>query len=152
MSDRLIILIAEDDPNDILLTKRAIAKSSITATVQHVRDGLEAINYLAGNGIYADRMAFPFPSCLMVDLKMPRKNGFDVLKWLRDHPKCCVIPTIVLSSSKQESDVKLAYQMGANTYFGKPSSAEDFCELIKTIFAYWKLAEKPAVPPGGKCE
>src|SRR5258705_10330985 len=121
MNRNLTILIAQDDENDLTLLQLALKRVGINNPVHISRDGVEAIDYLAGNGLYADRAAFPFPSVLMTDIKMPRVGGFEVLKWLRDHPTCSVIPVLVLSSSRELRDVKLAYQLGAKSYMVKPS-------------------------------
>ncbi|MDB6026191.1 MAG: response regulator receiver protein [Verrucomicrobiales bacterium] len=143
----LTILIAEDDENDIHLLERALRKNGITNPVQVCRDGEEAINYLRGIDSYADRTKYPFPSVIFLDLKMPRKSGLDVLSWLKAHSECSVIPAIMLTSSREESDIAAAYKLGANSYIVKPLNFEKFQEMIKTAYDYWGWCEKPNVPP-----
>src|SRR5690242_12446579 len=129
-----VILIAEDDHNDAFLLERTIRKIGATAPIQIVENGEEAIHYLAGEGKYADRAAYPFPAVLITDIKMPRRNGFELLDWIRDHPECATIPTIVWSSSNLESDVIKAYQLGANCYLRKPTNLNDWQERLTLLF------------------
>jgi CheY-like chemotaxis protein len=149
MNRNLTILIIEDDPNDVVLLKRALSRENINNPVQVVHDGKEALHYLQGEGKYHDRTEFPFPSVIFTDLKMPRMSGFDVLDWLKKHPECSVIPLIILSASKMEADVRKAYQMGANAYLVKPGSIGELQEMVKTAYNFWALCEKP--PMSGKC-
>ena len=146
MDGKLTILIVEDDPNDALILKKALAREGIKHTIQVVPGGQEAINYLQGQGQYSDRSQFPFPSVIFTDLKMPRISGFDVLHWLRTHPECSVIPVIILSASKLDEDIKRAYQMGANAYLVKPTQIRDLQQMVKTAFDFWALCEKPQAP------
>ncbi|MEO7299727.1 MAG: response regulator [Verrucomicrobiota bacterium] len=139
------ILIAEDDSNDVHLFNRTLKKIGINSPVQIVEDGEEAMCYLRGEGRYADRGIYPFPSMVITDIKMPRKNGFDVLMWLKRHPECSIIPIIVWTSSNQECDILKAYQLGANCYLQKPHSATDWCDTIALIFKFWEICEKPSV-------
>jgi len=143
MNENYTILIIEDDPNDVLFLKRALKKNGINNPVCTLPDGEEAISFLSGSGKYSDRVAHPFPRVIILDLKMPRKTGLEVLEWLRDHPKYRVIPTIVLTSSKLNEDVVRAYGLGANSYMVKPSSFEDLQKLMKTAHEYWSLCLKP---------
>src|SRR5690348_1159485 len=99
------ILVMEDDENDALLLQRALNRLNITNAVHIVADGEEGIAYLTGAGKYSDRRKYPFPGFIITDLKMPKKGGFEVLKWLHDHEDLRLIPTLVLTSSKEESDV-----------------------------------------------
>jgi CheY-like chemotaxis protein len=94
-----------------------------------------------------NRTAFPFPEVIVLDLKMPRMPGLDLLAWLRDHPEFQVIPTIVMSSSKHDSDVRQAYHLGANTYFVKPSSFDMLARVIQTLHEYWALSTRPQPNP-----
>jgi CheY-like chemotaxis protein len=145
----LLILIIEDDPNDVIILKHALTRAGINNPVKVVQDGKEAIDYMRGEGKYRDRFQYPFPKVIFSDLKMPRMGGFDVLHWLRTHPECSVIPVIILSASKQDEDIKRAYQMGANAYLVKPSQIEDLQEMVKTAFKFWAWCEIPHVT--GNC-
>ncbi len=149
MISNFTILIAEDNDDDVNLLKLALTRAGINDPVHVVPNGQEAIDYLCGNGRYDDRAQFPFPKIILTDLKMPRMGGFDVLEWLKSHPECGVIPVIILSASKQDSDIKKAYQMGANAYLCKPARIEDLQEMVKTAFQFWAWCEMPHVP--GKC-
>jgi CheY-like chemotaxis protein len=142
----LLILIAEDDPNDTLLIRRAFQKNGIENPVHICTDGQDAINYLRGEGQYADREKFPFPRAVITDLKMPRCSGFELLQWLDEHGECSVIPTIVLSASAEDRDVKKCFELGANAYFQKPSNFSDLCELVKLNHTYWTSSVLPTLP------
>jgi CheY-like chemotaxis protein len=145
-NQRLLVLVVEDDPNDVFLLKRAFAKNGIEMPVHVCQDGEDAMAYLRGQGKYSDRDAFPFPRVLITDLKMPKCSGFDLLRWLHDHPDCNLIPKIVLSSSVEEKDVKLAYQLGANCYFRKPSVFEELCKTVALASDFWNQATLPPLP------
>jgi len=142
----LTILIAEDNENEAILVKHALGMAKITNPIQMVQDGQEAIDYLSGNGQFANRRRFPFPSVLMLDLKMPRRSGFEVLAWLREHPQYSVIPSIVLSNSSQPEDIRLAYERGANSYIVKPQDLNDLVRIFRDTYEYWKWCEKPPMP------
>lgn len=148
MVEKLPILLVEDNDDDISLLKRAFLKAGIDAPVHSCSDGAEAIEYLHGEGNYSDRNKFPFPRVLITDLKMPRCSGFDLLQWLDQHPDCSVIPTIVLTSSREEKDVKKAFELGANCYFQKPSTFTELCELVRLSHEFWSRSILPAIPNG----
>jgi CheY-like chemotaxis protein len=137
------ILLVEDEENDALLVKMAFQKNNIPNPVQWVRDGLEAIAYLNGQGEFADRNRYPFPEVLILDLKMPRMNGLELLAWIRDHPEFRVIPTIIMSASRLDADVEKAYALGANTYMIKPSAFDDLAKMVKLAHEYWSVSIKP---------
>jgi len=143
MDSEITILIAEDDPNDVMLLELAIRKNEITSPVRVVRDGEEAIEYLDGKGEYADRRKFPLPTVIITDVKMPRRSGLEVLEWVRQHPHYGIIPVLMLSGSRIEHDVVNAYKLGANTYFTKPSTLEELTDLIRLAHAYWSRSEHP---------
>jgi CheY-like chemotaxis protein len=142
----LTILVAEDEPNDVLLLRKALMRAGIENPIQIVGDGSEAIKYLQGEGEYADRVHHPFPSIIFTDLKMPRLGGFEILKWLRDHPHCNVIPVIVLSASAEDKDIKEAYDLGANAYLVKPARLGELQQMMQISFKFWNQCAKPAVP------
>ena len=137
------ILLVEDEENDALLVKMAFQKNHIANPVQRVRDGVEAIQYLNGEGLYANRGCYPFPEVLILDLKMPRMSGLELLAWVREHPEYRVIPTIIMTSSRQDPDIEKAYNLGANTYMIKPSSFEELARMVKLAHDYWSVSVKP---------
>jgi len=147
----VVILVAEDSEDDRFMYGRALEKIGFK-NVRFVPDGEEAIMYLRGEGQYSDRTAYPFPHWMIVDLKMPRKNGFEIVEWVRTHAECAVIPTIVMTSSMIPSDVKRAYELGVNTFFSKPHSQAELTSLFQQMLSYWCRAEVPAPPPTRKCE
>ena len=131
------ILHVEDDTNDVLLLEHACRKVGVNCNIQRVADGDEAIAYLEGTDRFADRKQFPLPQVILLDLKMPRLSGFDVLTWRRANEKFRSVPVIVLSSSNHDVDLKRAYELGVNSYVMKPVSFDSLCEIIKTIHDYW---------------
>lgn len=143
---RLVILVAEDDENDVFLLLRAFKKVGIDMPCYVCKDGAEAVAYLKGEGKFADRIVHPFPRVLITDLKMPGCSGFDLLRWLNDHPECNLIPKIVLTASAMPSDVKLAYQLGTNCYLKKPGDFDGLVQLIKITLTFWSAAELPELP------
>lgn len=145
-AEPLLVLIAEDDPNDVLLLRRAFQKNGMDLPVHVCNDGQEAMDYLRGEGPYADRLKYPFPRAIITDLKMPRCSGFELLEWLDEHAECSVIPTIVLSASAEDRDVKRCFELGANCYFQKPSNFADLCELVKLNHIFWTKSVLPALP------
>lgn len=147
----LRVLMVDDSENDRFFVQHALDASGVGTSFYGVRDGQEAIEYLKAKGEFADRSKFPFPNILLLDIKMPGVNGFDVLTWLRDHPECKVIPTIMFSSSAMESDVHHAYVLGANAFLVKPTSAAELTRLIQLTYKFWSECQTPAAPPQERC-
>src|SRR5690242_6908739 len=117
MSHSAPILLAEDNEHDVFFMERAFAQAKVTAPLVAVPDGQQAIWYLEGRGMYADREKYPEPRLMLLDLKMPRLDGFDVLVWIQQHPELCEsVPVLVLSTSGQESDKEKAFRLGAHDY------------------------------------
>ena len=145
MNAKEIILLAEDEENDVLLIRRAFQKVGFSGKLSIVRDGEEALSYLNGEGKFSDREQFPFPTIVITDLKMPRRNGFEILQWLRDKPECVGLPILVLTSSPAEEDIKKAYRLGANSYFVKPPDFEQLQKLVSDVCNYWNLCRRPKV-------
>jgi CheY-like chemotaxis protein len=141
------ILIAEDDENDVIILERALRQAGFMNPFYVCRDGTEVVAYLRREGEFADQQRFPSPRLLITDLKMPRMSGMEVLKWLHDHPECNVIPRIVLTASRQISDIQEAYKWGVNSYLAKPGSYKRLTEMLKLLFEYWEMCEMPQVPP-----
>lgn len=132
-NDPPILLLAEDSETDTLLMKSACRKAGFTNPLQTVKDGVEAMNYLAGEAPYTDRYQFPLPTVLLLDLNMPRKNGFEVLAWVRQHPALKRLPIFVLSSSERVVDVEQAFNLGANAYLMKPGTLHELIDLAKCL-------------------
>lgn len=137
------ILLVEDDENDATLVRLAFQKNNIANPVQWVKDGLEAVAYLNGEDAFADRKVYPFPEVLIVDLKMPRMSGLELLTWIRDHPDYRVIPTIIMTASRLDADIEEAYTLGANTYMVKPPSLDELAKMVKLAHDYWSVSVKP---------
>jgi len=131
------ILVAEDDTADAFFLKRAFAKVGVPTSLQFVRDGQEAIEYLQGEDDFANRLAHPLPDLLLLDLKMPRMDGFQVLDWVRQQPSFKRVPAIIFSSSPQDHDINRAYDLGANSYLVKPHSSEELVVLVEKLKLYW---------------
>jgi CheY-like chemotaxis protein len=131
------ILLVEDDPNDVLLMRRAFRKANLTNPLQVARDGQEAIDYLNHQGNFADATRYPPPTLMLLDLKMPRKNGFETLEWLRQQPGLKRIVVVVLSSSSETADVKRAYDLGANSYLVKPGDFQTLVDRVNLMASYW---------------
>ncbi|MEY2430113.1 MAG: hypothetical protein QOJ40_2998 [Verrucomicrobiota bacterium] len=147
MLDNHFILLAEDDPNDVLLIQRAFQKAGLRDALKVTRDGGQAIDYLGGHGIYADRERFPRPFLLLLDLKMPGTDGFEVLQWVRKQPDLKRLLVVVLTSSNLQSDVDRAYELGANSYLVKPVSFEEMVAMIQRFEIYWtEINRTPSSP------
>jgi len=143
------ILLIEDDPDDIEITRRAFKKGNLLNPLYVVRDGEEAMEYLNKEGRYIDKTSAPRPGLILLDLNMPRMDGREVLKRIKKDDCLRRIPTVVLTTSKQEEDVIRSYDCGANTYISKPLCFNDFIDALQIIGKYWlALAEIPA--NGGK--
>lgn len=125
------ILYAEDDPNDVVIFQMAFRRATLPHELHIVEDGQMAIDWLGGKGKYADREEFPIPDILILDLKMPRKTGFEVLEWVRKKEELEMLPVIVLSSSDDPGDVKRAYKLGATTYFVKSASYQEVIQYLR---------------------
>jgi CheY-like chemotaxis protein len=145
------ILVVEDNPTDVMLIRRAFAKAKIGNPLQVVGHGDAAVDYLAGSGAYVDRAQFPLPALILLDLKLPRRSGLEVLQWLRDQDLLRRIPAVVLTSSSQSRDVNRAYDLGANSYLVKPVEFDDLKEMLAKVNVYWiDLNVKPTVSPAGQ--
>jgi CheY-like chemotaxis protein len=151
MLDNQFILLVEDDPNDVLLIQRAFQKAGLRNTLKVVRDGEHAIEYLSGQGPHANRERFPLPFLLLLDLKMPGTDGFEVLRWVRGQPELKRLLVVVLTSSNLQADVDKAYEMGANSYLVKPVEFDEMVHLIQRFEAYWtEINRTPTAPLGSR--
>jgi CheY-like chemotaxis protein len=137
LANTIPILVADDDAQDTMLVKMAVERASLNLKLESVGDGEEAINYLLGKSHFADRQAHPFPKMLLLDLKMPRLSGFDVLDFVRREPALRQLPVVIFSSSDDPKDIRRAYEGGANSYLCKPHSNDDLSALLKALEDYW---------------
>jgi len=144
------ILVVDDDRNDLILIENAFRAIGVKDPIHMVNGGREAIDYMTGEGIYADRNLYAYPTFITTDLKMPAVDGFAVLEHLKDHPQWAVIPTVVLTSSRDLDDIKKAYMLGASSYHVKPGSLEDLRRLLKVLHDYWMTCEVPQVDITGR--
>lgn len=142
-----VVLLVEDDPDHVLLIQRAFSKANLVNPLRIVRDGEDAVAYLSGRGEYADRSKNPLPSLILLDLKLPRKSGLEVLSWLRGEPNLKLTPVVVLSSSAEAADVERAYALGVNSYLLKPVNFGDLLEMVKSIGMYWMILNRTAGDP-----
>jgi CheY-like chemotaxis protein len=143
MSERGTILLADDSENDLLLMRRAFAKADFNRPLQEVRDGEQVIAYLRGAEPYADRMRFPLPAFMLLDLNMPLKSGFDVLRWLRAQERLRRLPVIVLSASIRIGDVNSAFDLGANAVLVKPSGFAELVTMVRCLHEWMQLNQLP---------
>ena len=145
MSEQTILLV-EDDKNDVFFFQRAMEMAGLTCPLHIARDGREAIDYLSGAGKFADRVQFPLPSLILLDLNLPRQHGLEVLRWIRGHAPDRAVPVIVLTSSTSDRDMREAYRLGVNSYLNKPSGADDLLVLVRALDMYW-IRHNRFIPP-----
>lgn len=131
------LLIVEDEEDDIFFLKRALNKVGVNNPVQVVQDGGRALEYLKGEGHFADRQCYPLPALIFLDLKLPRFHGFEVLKWIRAETSLPPIPVIVLTSSSVKDDIDRAYRLGANSYVVKPSTPDNLIQVAAAFRDWW---------------
>jgi CheY-like chemotaxis protein len=131
------ILQVEDDENDIFLLRRVFERAGIESPLRVVTDGEMAIDYLAGAGVYADRQQYPLPCLVMLDLKLPKKSGLEVLAWIRQHPVFKKLVVLMFSSSIQPEDIDRAYELGANSYVQKPVEMQRTLEVAQLLKGWW---------------
>jgi CheY-like chemotaxis protein len=143
----LNILLIEDSHDDALLLERALNREGISSTLRRVENGAQAISYLEGEAVYANRSTMPFPNVIFTDLSMPVMDGFAVLAWLKSHPKCSLLPVMVLSSSNIDVDIVRAYRLGANAYIVKPSSFGELQTAVRAAHDFWKRCAKASIMP-----
>jgi CheY-like chemotaxis protein len=138
-----IILLVEDNPDDEALTLRALKSAKIANEVVVTRDGVEALDFLFGTGTYADRDTRVMPQVVLLDLKLPKMDGLDVLRRLRDDDRTRPLPVVVLTSSDEERDIIESYGMGANSYIRKPVAFDQFTEAVRQLGLYWLVLNQP---------
>jgi len=137
-----LILLVEDRDDDVVILRRSFQQAGIANPMQVVKDGEEAVAYLSGTGKYAQRREFPLPQLVLLDLKLPRLDGFEVLRWIRTQPALSGLRVVVLSSSENIRDVNLAYALGANSFLVKPTDLKEYVELSSFLNDYWFVLSK----------
>jgi two-component system response regulator len=137
------ILLVEDNLNDVELALHALKKHNIANRVQIIRDGAEALDYVFCTGDYADRSIKDGPKVILLDLKLPKVNGLEVLERIKSDPRTKCIPVVVLTSSREERDIVQSYQLGVNSYITKPVDFDQFAEAVRQLGLYWLLLNEP---------
>ncbi len=143
MNDASTLLLVEDNEADVFLFKRALQSAGLQFNVHVARDGREAIDYLERSCNTPDCSDYIFPKFIITDNRMANMSGRDFLRWLREHPRCRVIPTVVVGGSGPPEEVSEAYELGAHSYFVKPIDHGELLKMVETIFLYWALASVP---------
>jgi two-component system response regulator len=141
------ILLVDDSPRDTELALDALAKHNLANEVIALRDGAEALDYLYRRGQFSDRTPGN-PAVVMLDLKMPKVDGIEVLRQIKGDPQLKVIPVVVLTSSREEQDLVVSYKLGVNAYIVKPVQFQEFVDAVKILGAFWAVLNEP--PPGGE--
>ena len=141
--DDVEILFAEDNIDDANLTLRALKKSGLTNSIFHVNDGAEAIDFIEKKGLYTSRKSQKPLKLILLDLKMPKVSGIEVLERIKSNPLYKSIPVVILTSSKEDPDIKRCYELGANSYIVKPVECDNFFNAIKELSFYWMISNQP---------
>jgi two-component system, response regulator len=142
-----VILLVEDNPDDEELTLRALKKSNISNPVAVARDGVEALDYVFARGAYAGRDTREQPQVVLLDLKLPKLDGLEVLRALRSEPRTKRLPVVILTSSAEEQDILAGYDLGANSYIRKPVDFTQFVEAVRQLGLYWLVLNEPVPAP-----
>lgn len=140
------ILLVDDNPDDLMLTLRALRKNKISNEVAIANDGIEALDYLFGTGKYKGRDIKKMPSVVLLDLKMPKMDGLEVLRKIRQDERTRFLPVVILTCSKEEEDLINSYKLGANSFISKPVDWNKFSKAIRTLGMYWVVMNEPAMP------
>jgi CheY-like chemotaxis protein len=133
------LLVVEDNEDDILFLERAFEEASLRNPLQILRDGDSAVEYLSGIGEYADRDRYPLPPLVLLDIRLPRRSGLEVLSWIKQQSGLRRLPVVILTTSRENSDINRAYDLGANSYLLKPVEPDDLREMVKTLNFYWLI-------------
>jgi CheY-like chemotaxis protein len=144
VSPRVPILMVEDSADDVALVRRAFKKGGIEVPLAVAGDGDQAVAWLAGEGEYADRDRFPLPRLVLLDLKLPRRSGLEVLEWIREQEALAGLVVVILSHSREPTDLRRAYALGTNSFLVKPAEFDQLVDLVKALDLYWvRLNETP---------
>ncbi|MDX2052325.1 MAG: response regulator [Polyangiaceae bacterium] len=142
-----VILLVEDNSSDEKLTTLAFRRSGVASEIVVARDGADALDYLFANGVHANRDPEALPALILLDLKLPKLDGLEVLRHLRADPRTKLVPVVVLTASKEQEDVVTSFELGANAYVRKPLEFAEFAEAAKTLGQFWLLLNEKAPPP-----
>jgi len=148
-AQKFTVLVVDDSEDDRFFIERSLHQLKPDYRIIGLASGNEAIAYIRGDGQYADREMFQFPSYVITDLKMPDGDGFELLDFIKQNPALSIIPVVMLSASQDTDDIRQAYLLGASCYFAKPSAPQEMSDLIKRIHDYWSACEVPAVDQDG---
>jgi len=143
MKDKVILLV-EDNPDDVALTERALKKNNIINTVVVAHDGQEALDFLTGTGAFEGAATDELPEVVLLDLKLPKVNGLEVLRAIRSDERTHRLPVVILTSSVEERDIVSSYDLGANSYIRKPVDFDQFVEAVRELGLYWLVLNQPA--------
>jgi two-component system response regulator len=140
---KIDIVLCEDNGNDAELTIRALSKQGLAKSLIHLKDGEELLHYIYCTGVYAGRNANELPRLIMLDLKMPKVDGLEVVRMLKSDKRTCMIPVVLLSSSKEDKDIRESYRLGVNSYIVKPVEFEGYVKVVSTVGLYWLILNQP---------
>lgn len=141
--DPVDLLLVEDNPRDVELTLHAFERFKLANRIHVARDGAEALDFLFAEGLHADRTSAANPRVVLLDLKLPKVDGIEVLRAIRENPRTRTLPVVVLTSSREERDIVEAYQLGVNSYIVKPLDFDQFAEATRTLGMYWLVLNQP---------
>ncbi len=144
-NDLMEILLVEDNPNDVELAMHALKKNNLANNIHVARDGAEALDFLFGTGAFSDRLINRPPKVILLDLKLPKVDGLEVLKRIKGDERTRLIPVVVLTSSREEQDIIESYRLGVNSFIIKPVDFEQFTEAVRQLGLYWLLLNQPPV-------
>jgi two-component system, response regulator len=146
MLNQVEVLLVEDNIHDAEMTIRALKKVNLANNLVHVKDGAEALDFIFAQGKYSDREMTDQPKVILLDIKMPKVDGIEVLKQIKSHETSKAIPVVIMTSSKEEQDIISSYELGVNSYVVKPVEFEGFARAVSQLGLYWLLTNQPPIP------